>query len=524
MQTRALSEADENAIQTVRLLMFKETGGVKRYCFGVNGSSIQPVSLSETTFEAMLPAGEYDIAVLANAQDIVESCTVLPGDEKSAVLGALVKTKTGKWDGSTIPMWGRAEGVTVNGETGTGTIGPVEMVRMMARVDVEVSAGAQADFTLTSVRLYNYSSRGALVPDESTWPSGNLATVPTSPSAGGYGAVASPLVFDATDGVTADGCRRIIYTFESPAGSASTLSGNTCLVIGGSYAGGTASYYRVDFAGEVSGSPVFIPLLRNSCYMIKIVRVGGSGYSTPDEALHSPPVNMNTLLLQWTEKDMTNVVFDGEYMLGVSAVRLDLPGDAHTGGGAANRLTLGTTVPSGWTVEKITDASGMDGTAPWLTASRMSGGSGAAVDMYVLTTENTGASVRTGYIYIRSGNLRFCVEVNQSATPGFGVEVTDPVTGYPVETVDFGYQGGQTKQFRAVWKPSTARMTVYVTESGGGFSGSGLPVGTEVLAGGTKDYTVTGNTVTGDRYTRLDFTLTDGSRTAVRTVFVRQKQ
>jgi hypothetical protein len=525
MQTRAPGEADENAIEAVRVLMFGETGGTATYCFGVNGSNIRTVSTSEKTFEATLPAGRYDMVFLANAQDIVDGSGIAFGDGKEDVLGALAGTNTGKWNGRPVPMWGRLDGVTVSAETGLDGAGAVEMVRMLARVDVEVSATVAPDFVLSSVRLYNYSTRGALVPDLRVWPANNLAAAPTRPSgADGYGAVRGPLVFDAADGVTATGCRQVIYTFEAPAGSAATPSDNICLVVGGSYRGAATGYYRVDIAGSEDGRPVYAPLLRNSHSLIRIVRVSGSGRPSPSEALDSPPVNMNTQLQQWTEKDMTCVVFDGRYTLGLSAGSLTLPADAHAAAGEDNRLTLKTTVPEGWTLEKIADAGGAAGSAPWLALNRTAGAAGAAENIYAYTEANTSQSVRTGYIHIRAGNLRYRVEVTQGATPGFGIEVTDPSNGQPVEMLDFGYGSGEVKTFRVAWKPSTARMTVYVTESGGGFSGAGIPGGTAVLAGSPVTYTVESAPVTADRYTRLDFTLTDGSRTAVRTVFVRQKQ
>jgi hypothetical protein len=525
MQTRTLNESDENVIHNVRLLMFKNTGGIMTYCLGVNGNNIRSNSLSQKTFDATLPTGEYDVVILANAQDIIDGSNISLGDTKENVLKALVKTNVGKWNENSIPMWGRIDNLTIDLETDFSDRYPVEMVRMLAKIDVETLASASADFSLTDIRLYNYSSQGALVPDPATWPADNMAVLPTQPSAaGGYGVVSTPLIFDDTDGVTPNGCKQIIYTCEAPAGSTTNLSGNTCLVIGGSYRGEATSYYKVDFVGEENSRQVFLPLLRNNYYLIKIVRVSGSGYPSPEMALNSPSVNMNTLLLYWTEQGMNNVVFDGKYMLGVSTDRLTLPSDAYTTAGSDNTLTVMTTVPAGWEIEKITDSSGTASTVPWLTLDAMSGAPGAAKDVTVLTGKNTSTSDRMAYIYIRSGNLRYCVEVNQGTVSGFGIEVTDLSTGQPVSQYDFTYQAGQVKEFKVVWKPTTTKVTVYVTNPGTAFSGTGVPVNDSKLTGGSKTYTITGNGVTTDRLTKLDFTLTDGIRTEVKTLFLIQKQ
>jgi hypothetical protein len=526
MQTRsALSESDENGILTVYLLMFKEINGVMTYYFGTSGNNIQTVSPFQKTFEATLPTGEYDVVILANAREIINSSNISTGDTKENVLKALVEINPDKWSGNAIPMWGRMDRLTISPSTGLSDKSGIEMVRMLAKIDVEITPSAAGDFTLTDVRLYNYSSQGALAPDLTSWPAGNIAVSPTQPSVtGGYATISTPLVFDTGDGVTADGCKRIIYAYEAPAGFETTPSGNTCLVIGGSYQGGATTYYKVDFTSQEKGQPVFLPLLRNNYYLIKVINVNSNGHSSPEMALASTSGNMSTVLLQWTEKGMNNVVFDGEHMLGVSTNRLTLQGNAYMTAGINNKLTLLTTVPDGWKVEKITDASGISDTAPWLTLSNLAGTSGVVEDIFVYAEKNTSLSDRTGYIYIRSGKLQYCVEVIQSVTSGFGIDVTDLSTFRPVELFDFTCQAGQVRTFSVEWRPATARMTIYVTKINGGFSGTGAPDSNITLGGNSQTYTVTSNAVAEERLTRLDFTLTDGIMTETKTLFLRQKQ
>ena len=69
-----------------------------------------------------------------------------------------------------------------------------------------------------------------------------------------------------------------IYVAETEQGS--SKDNNVCLVIGGTYTGGT-NYYRVDLTS--SGS--YIPIKRNCRYIVNIKTVSNAGYSTEAEAL-----------------------------------------------------------------------------------------------------------------------------------------------------------------------------------------------------------------------------------------------
>jgi hypothetical protein len=181
-------------------------------------------------------------------------------------------------------------------------------------------------------------------------------------------------------------------------------------------------------------------------------------------------------------------------------------------------------VPAGWKIEKITDASGAPGTAPWLSLSHQTGASDVAKEIFVYAEENTSLIDRAAYVYLRAERLQYCVEVVQSAVSGFGIDVIELATYQPVELFDFTYQAGQVRAFSVTWRPATARMTVYVTKTNGGFSGTGFPDSNIMLSGNSQTYTVTSNAVAEDRLTRLDFTLTDGITTKIKTLFLRQKQ
>ena len=151
-----------------------------------------------------------------------------------------------------FPMWGEVKGLRL------GSVIPanisITMLRMISKIDVVLFTDiAQDNFTLESVRLYNYNNQGYIAPIASNWNSGLLAVTapsipltahkPTSP-------VNSPLIYEGpaiirdTDnrGVA---CIDEIYTFEANAGIDSTITNNTCLVIGGTFTGDSQiTYYR----------------------------------------------------------------------------------------------------------------------------------------------------------------------------------------------------------------------------------------------------------------------------------------
>jgi hypothetical protein len=526
MQMRtSFSEADESAIQTVHILMFNKTTGNKTYAYGVSGKNIRTVSSVEKTFDAKLPVGSYDLVILANAQHIIEKSNIAVGESMENVLNALVETTSGKWSGSAIPMWGRMDDVNISSASGMNKNQTIEMIRMMARIDVEVAASAAANFKLTDIWLYNRSTQGALVPDMNSWPANNMAVAPSRPAAsGGYSVASTPLVYDAADGVTAGECRRIIYTYEAPAGAiGGNMSGNTCLVIGGKYNNGTVSYYRVEFAAVNAGQTVFLPLLRNCAYLVRISSVSNNGYATPDLAFASQPANMDASTLIWNGKGMNNIIFDGKYMLGVSAYKVTMPADAYAEKGLINKIMVMTTAPSGCTIDIANNIDAAGDAWAWLSQYTFNT-PGVAKEIYVYTKKNTTSSERKAQINITAQQLTCRIEIIQGTSSGFGIEIIDAVTGMEISTLDFSYTAGETKGFKVVWMPATAKITVNVAAVGNDFAGSGLPTDNTVLTGGLAAYSVTGNSSAIDRITRLDFTLSTGVAMEMKTLYVRQKQ
>jgi hypothetical protein len=396
LATKSLS--DEGAVNIIHLLLFEEVNGAKVYRFRTQVNNIAAVSPTHKTFQTKLPAGVYDIVVLANAREILDGSGILFGSTKEDVLGALVETGSGQWNGSAIPMWGQRDDQTVNDRLSFTGNNAIQMIRMIAKVEVEVApevAGTNdSNFSLTDIRLYNYSSQGALVPDPAVWPADNIAVTPTEPAVpDGFARkmypASAPLVFT----------ERSFYTYEAPAGtSGAGMASSICLVIGGSYQGRAVSYYRVDFTGNGT-SPNFLPLLRNCRYVVRIVKVKGDGFPTPELAFETVNAGMEVNVLGWNDGGVGEVLFDGQNTLEISQDEFAFPNEQLISRTEDNRLTIRTSAAGGWEIEKITDASGLPHTATWLTASDASfAAPNTSKDIYLFAEENTTGVKRTGYI------------------------------------------------------------------------------------------------------------------------------
>ena len=82
------------------------------------------------------------------------------------------------------------------------------------------------------------------------------------------------------------------------------------------------TYFRVDFlkrdGEEATAKYTYLPLLRNHRYKVDIQNIGGLGFDKEDDAKKGPSANIMYNVLVWDESEMSNVKYDGQYMLGVS--------------------------------------------------------------------------------------------------------------------------------------------------------------------------------------------------------------
>jgi hypothetical protein len=490
LSSRALTEAQETSISDIYVLAFPTSGtnsGTLAYL-----KAATPIASSTTSFEVELPIGEYDFMVVANAQDAIfgsSGFTLNTTTKAQAVAAMTVSTASSddyKWTDTTIPLWGYTlTSVEVTSESPTGTPIVVDMHRMLARIDVELSTLAasgsasgtgNANFELEEVYLVNFNTVGQIAPNytnSAVWDDDGgvvnagkgIAIAPSLPTnVNKQLDIDKAQVYTSTDGLTASALEKSIYTFEADNGTASSHSTNPCLVIGGSYDGGATTYYRVDFIskGGTTAAPIYtyLDLLRNHRYTITINSVSGDGYDTPKEAFDARSFNMEVDVMKWEESDMSEVGFEGQYTLAISQNEYDYSFE-----GGTQSLTVRTDYPDGWEAT-VCDATGtpVTGAANWITVPA-SGSTGSSTVNVVAPLNTNTSGDRTLYIHITAGRTTLKIKVTQKypLSPLSGVLAPPGVIGYIRGTNTLTLQG--SKEYSA-----NSAIAQYATDNFGGLS------------------------------------------------------
>lgn len=412
---RSMDGLPENEVTEVDLLVFQGTGNPQ---FTYRKRLTQITNANDNgkytaTFKTELnPGDNYNILIIANASGIINNLItngqINTGDTKTSVLEKLEYSETNKWPVSgeyrPIPMVGETGPIMIKGGI---TISGIEMVRMLSRIDVKINT---ADFTLQNIYLYNYNTKGRISP---VWDSnGNLLPgVSTSPNLPLSPGQTNTALIYAVNG--AGSYYGEIFTFES----AKTNDDpeylrytSTCLVLEGTYQGNTY-FYRVDFTFDDGN---YMSLLRNHRYEVNVDGIYGIGYTSVTDALKSYTVmsNLKTRTISYNLGDIKNIVYNGQYMLGVNYNEFILPNSAQNERTNQNNFVIYADYIGGWVVEKITDQN--DNPNPsWITLSTTFGNGSTKYMTWFNLSENTGNSKRVAYIYLKSGRLSQKVRVTQ---------------------------------------------------------------------------------------------------------------
>lgn len=479
-KTYALDQFDENEVRTIEILLFNSISGeyIKNPIYS-NTISDNPENIRIKTFTVKVLEGTYDMIVLANSRQSLTSILneINAGDLKASVLEKLLVHNTGKWNtdsGSNeyiaIPMWGEISGITVT--SGMSSNIPLTLLRMVSKIDVTLATDdAKNKFELKSVRLYNYNNKGYIAPLDSNWDGDDYTVVApsipasaTKPENPGQ----SPLLYDGSTINSGVSCTSEIYTFEAPAGSSSNLHSNTCLVIGGIYENDSnETYYRIDFTNSSETTVTYLPLLRNHCYKVNITALAGAGYTSPEEAFKYPTFNIESEIISWNESKITDIVYDGQYMLGVSQREYIFSREERAIYSDDNALLITTDYPEGWKIEKIIDEEGKT-ISDWLDLSIRNGDAGTTTDVSIILKENEQSDPRKGFIHLVAGRLRTAVEITQDIETGknliikdiLGLSVNEPFFSSPV-----GVQP-EAQQFTLKWLPTTSDVSVSIENVG----------------------------------------------------------
>ena len=228
------------------------------------------------------------------------------------------------------------------GET-AGTVTPgskaevdIQLLRSVAKVEVSLGDEVKPEvFTLEELYIYKASSKYAVIPKLD---SGNpVLTIPDGQ--------VSQTKFKADK-------MNQVYLPESKVvfGTADAVGDanhqNRCaIVVGGRYNGSaTNSYYRIDFtarnAADPSAASVFMDVLRNHRFIVKITSVGSVGEPTPDEAYKSVKSSISAGVIDWVDENR-DIVFDGESWVSIETKHVEFA----DGAGIQTLVLLNSNVP-----------------------------------------------------------------------------------------------------------------------------------------------------------------------------------
>ena len=444
--TRALNSTKEQEIAEVDVVIFENAGGtLVEYHRATDITEVTPSGEWLFKVRGIKNSSNITVAFIANASQVVSRALrtledasgnggSYIGARKTEFLKELYLTNEVKWDTSDngywkIPMYGEVS-VANNRDIYDNLSSNVSLTRMLAKVDVMNSKNpsnnnpAAGDFRLIAVHVVNYKTCGMVAP---TWhpttgeiQPGSSVPVPNMP-------VDPCKVVWTTDGdelsyylaKDQDQLMNEIYLFESEAQSkmlpgASNPENETRLVFEGDYYTSATEYghyyYPVDFNEE--DGKTYIPLLRNNCYHLTIKEVSGRGYDNLSEAVAAMGVmsNLKTSLLVVDESGIRNIVWNGEYFLGIEKEEVTL--DAAVNSTAS--INCLTNYAAGWLVDRI--EWGSTG-SNWLSAVPASVGNPNSDLVLKANTANSGTSDRVATVYLKAGRLIHKITVTQQQIP-----------------------------------------------------------------------------------------------------------
>lgn len=444
--TRSLNPDDEHTLKTADIISFRKDASDNEYFFYrehatmVEGEGTPGGKKFRSSIRYSDDPQQF--VIFANARETLDALSLNPTMTRQQVLDRISMAQSGAWDVSAnydpLPMWGQSDYMTI--DDGDPELS-VELIRSVARIDVNIASTAQDDgFVMKKVLYYNYPDKGRLSPLDANWNSaGKRVTAPSAPQ-GGYTYATTPQEHTVTGGKS---LQRAVYSFETTPAASNSDQAASCLIIGGSWKGGPDSYYRVDFFDGTTKN--YLPLLRNYHYDVQVTAVKGPGYPRPADALKAGFSNMTAITHKWEQGGMGNVVWDGHNMLSVSRNEFEIYPEEQI-----LEVEAATTFSEGWKATVSIDPA--DG-ADWLTID----GSGTGVGNEAVGTLKLKAKVnalrdRTGTVTITAGRLTQTVTVLQRLQPELSLEVGDVELIFATNPAE--------QELRVEWNPAAKNCKV----------------------------------------------------------------
>ena len=534
-QTRAALNVDQESelkLTTTRVMVFNSNNEYQ-YDARLTKITRSTSDQQQGTLTVQIKPGQgLGIVVLANLTE-TEKARVVSGT-KADILKSFAYSVDQNTNFSSvgIPMFGEITQVEVKTDVQpVPTLNKtVHLLRAVARVDVGLkmsavgTSGKDSDFdetasglistivepanksskkvkwTLLETKFYNAATQGLVAPSEGKYTvSGDKpkATAPSLP--------ATPGKQTLTYAVNGDLLKRNIYVPEvdNPDPTV-TQNGNETdptkdtyylnrpyLILKLQYdevddsnnvkAGGAkgTTYFRVDFlkreGEEATAKYTYLPLLRNYRYKVDIKNIGGLGFDNEDDAKEGPSANIMYNVLVWDESEMSNVVYDGQYMLGVQNDKLLF----HKNGGTFS-TKVQTSWPGGFEVKGLPD---------WVRFKIEPSDPGAtdATDEKIVTFEVTKSTTEQrdfSGAYIQAGRMRWNLKITQLNTLDLRIEIfSDPKCTQELQYIELDERGKDTptntytvgKMKFYVRVTPAARITAVNDETRAPFTFTGAP-------------------------------------------------
>ena len=396
--TRSLTPEGENstAAERIRVLVFDKDN---KFSYEAKVTSYIPSSDpadkkgkgTMTLLAKNTPSGDTSTFVmLANVTRFANTdADGLAGKTREEVMQLFTFSMPDKgvWKDGELPMWGVSDAVKVDHSTGAvPRLGTIYLVRAVARVDVGLNLSSTSEgastfdekasgiggIALTKVFFYNTNAEGRVSPFENGtyWDKGNRkAKQPSIP-------IPAPAVtgkIDRTSSIVDEKILlREVYVPEAvnaPTAATQGANGETLpenntenylkrpyIVVGLTGADKSRpdkeTFFRIDYlkrtGAEADATYEYLPLLRNHRYLVNIKAVGGPGFDTEEDARKGPAANIMYNVVVWNESMMSDVLYDGQYMLGVSADHFTFYRE-----GGSLTAKVQTSWPEGFTVEGL---------------------------------------------------------------------------------------------------------------------------------------------------------------------------
>lgn len=335
----------------------------------ITGSNIKPNDDGTCKVKVKVVEGTATLHVVANT-DISES-DAKDAEGKNNLYNA---TREGNLNLDAPVCWGS---VKVDDLLNSKT--DVWLFRQFAKASVTKNESL-TNFEITGFRLFNTASSGTIASESINKVA--LPSVDCSAKTAEYVTGEHPF-------------------YETPAGKA-------YMIIKAKYAGGSDTYYKVEFLNN--GTSTQMDLLRNHHYQVKVTAVNHEGWATEDEAINNKSENRLSVEVVDDNPPIVDMIACKDYELGVC--------DKQTVEGNAGKATITfvTTKPDftynvKWNADWITGYKVTKSVVLPTSAEHPSTGTLYTIDLTL--TDNCQSAAQSGIVTITSGDLSREVEIIQ---------------------------------------------------------------------------------------------------------------